>query len=198
MSLPIELVQAMKQMELKDCIPFLFANQCAPVVFDYKPADLIMVRQEEMNSYKKEIEKVNKEFYVLYTGSKKNAVLVYNKNAIYKVIQKPSIRQYLEKRNDAPYDIELLLKKIGEKIENFYHVGTEYPHELGLLLGYPLGDVLGYINNHGMNYLYCGYWKVYEDVDYAKKKFYQYDLARAKMMIQLFGFPDCIDTIPNV
>lgn len=30
-------------------------------------------------------------------------------------------------------------------------------HEIGLLLGYPVEDVLGFIRHQGKNYLYTGY-----------------------------------------
>ena len=36
-----------------------------------------------------------------------------------------------------------------------------FPHEIGVFLGYPLEDVLGFIENGGRNCLYCGCWKVY-------------------------------------
>ena len=32
-----------------------------------------------------------------------------------------------------------------------------FPHEIGLLLGYPVEDVLGFIRYQGKNYLYTGY-----------------------------------------
>ncbi|MDR3174898.1 MAG: DUF3793 family protein, partial [Treponema sp.] len=37
------------------------------------------------------------------------------------------------------------------------------PHEVGLFLGYPLDDVLGFIKNRGSRYKLCGAWKVYGD-----------------------------------
>ena len=40
----------------------------------------------------------------------------------------------------------------------------DFPHEMGVLLGYPLEDVKGFINNRGRIFLYTGYWKVYSDL----------------------------------
>ena len=37
----------------------------------------------------------------------------------------------------------------------------EFPHEIGVFLGYPLADVIGFIENRGKNFTACGYWKVY-------------------------------------
>ncbi len=35
--------------------------------------------------------------------------------------------------------------------------GKQFPHEMGLLLGYPVEDVVGFMENNGKNYLYSGY-----------------------------------------
>lgn len=47
----------------------------------------------------------------------------------------------------------------------------EFPHEIGLFLGYPLEDVLGFIANKGKNYALCGLWKVYAQPEKAKERF---------------------------
>jgi len=47
----------------------------------------------------------------------------------------------------------------------------EFPHEIGLFLGYPPEDVKGFIELGGRNSKASGYWKVYGDVDRAQKQF---------------------------
>ena len=51
----------------------------------------------------------------------------------------------------------------------------DYPHEIGLFLGYPLSDVIGFIENKGWNYTCCGCWKSYGDPEKAQAYF---DLCR--------------------
>ena len=63
---------------------------------------------------------------------------------------------------------------------------AEFPHEMGLLLGYPVEDVEGFIENKGHNYLYSGYWKVYGHVEEKKALFNRYEEAR-KILIQLLA-----------
>ncbi len=46
-----------------------------------------------------------------------------------------------------------------------------FPHEIGLFLGYPAEDVKGFIENQARNYKYIGLWKVYGDVESARKTF---------------------------
>lgn len=51
---------------------------------------------------------------------------------------------------------------------------TEYacfPHEIGIFLGYPLEDVVGFIAHKGKDCKLCGIWKVYGNVSEAGKLF---------------------------
>ncbi len=49
-----------------------------------------------------------------------------------------------------------------------------FPHEIGLFLGYPPSDVDGFINNPNEGFCDVGYWKVYSNVDNARKLFNRY------------------------
>ena len=50
----------------------------------------------------------------------------------------------------------------------------DFPHEIGVFLGYPLADVVGFIQNHGQNFTACGHWKVYTDPAAAQQQFARY------------------------
>jgi len=50
-----------------------------------------------------------------------------------------------------------------------------FPHEIGVFLGYPLSDVIGFIENEGKNACCCGYWKVYGERDSAERCFRRFD-----------------------
>lgn len=74
--------------------------------------------------------------------------------------------------------------------------GGDFPHEIGLFLGYPLADVVGFRALGGACARYTGYWKVYGDVDYAKRCFRRFDesrealcrgLAEGRTLLQLLG-----------
>lgn len=51
----------------------------------------------------------------------------------------------------------------------------EFPHEIGLFLGYPPEDVCGFIANKAGGYKCVGYWKVYGDEEKAKKTFARFE-----------------------
>ena len=50
---------------------------------------------------------------------------------------------------------------------------AEFPHEIGVFLGYPLSDVVGFIENSGRNFTCCGCWKAYGDPQAAQRHFAQ-------------------------
>ena len=60
------------------------------------------------------------------------------------------------------------------KLANRLSTSPVFPHEIGLFLGYPPTDVSGFINNPNEGYCAVGYWKVYSDVEGAKRIFKRY------------------------
>ncbi|MBR1393438.1 MAG: DUF3793 family protein [Ruminococcus sp.] len=61
----------------------------------------------------------------------------------------------------------------------------EFPHEIGLFLGYPPEDVDGFIE-HGARGCKCvGTWKVYGDVDKARRTFARYKKCTELYLRQL-------------
>ena len=54
---------------------------------------------------------------------------------------------------DPVYALERLRSRLAQR--------EDFPHEIGLFLGYPLGDVIGFIENAGKNSKCAGCWKVY-------------------------------------
>lgn len=60
--------------------------------------------------------------------------------------------------------------RLAEKLRE----GEDFPHEIGLFLGYPPEDVQGFIRNGAKNCKCVGCWKVYGNVEQAKKKFRQF------------------------
>lgn len=50
----------------------------------------------------------------------------------------------------------------------------DFPHEIGLFLGYPPEDVSGFMTNHARNYKCVGCWKVYGDEKKCRQLFAKY------------------------
>lgn len=66
----------------------------------------------------------------------------------------------------------------------------DFPHEIGIFLGYPVEDVAGFIKNKGENFKMCGCWKVYGSEENAKRTFENYNKCRRFLCGKLSEVPD--------
>jgi hypothetical protein len=57
---------------------------------------------------------------------------------------------------------------------------ADFPHEVGLFLGYPAEDVAAFIENDGRGYALNAHWKVYHDTESARRICGKIDEARAE------------------
>ena len=55
----------------------------------------------------------------------------------------------------------------------------DFPHEIGLFIGYPPHDVRAFIENGAKNCKCVGCWKVYGDVEAAKRQFARFKKCTA-------------------
>lgn len=82
-------------------------------------------------------------------------------------LNEPGARAVLKNAGYFGLSYTECLTRLAEKIRK----SSEFPHEIGLFLGYPPEDVAGFMENHAANYKCVGSWKVYGDEEAAKKKF---------------------------
>ncbi len=102
-------------------------------------------------------------------------LLVYREERLARQLAEPAVAEML-KQAGYPVEegLEAMVKHLGLRL------GQEsgFPHEMGLFLGYPPEDVQGFRENGGRNYKYSGIWKVYSDVEEAKRAFLRYGRCR--------------------
>ena len=82
------------------------------------------------------------------------------------------------------HDLYDVLMVFQGRFRRYQSGKVEFPHEMGILLGYPVEDVQGFIKHKGKNSLYSGYWKVYENVPAKMRLFQKYDMSK-ETVIQL-------------
>lgn len=69
-----------------------------------------------------------------------------------------------------PEKCDQCIARLAQKLRS----QADFPHEIGLFIGYPPEDVSGFIENRAGGCKCVGCWKVYGDEQAAKKKFAQY------------------------
>jgi hypothetical protein len=119
---------------------------------------------------------------VLREGEHGPLVFVFDKEQLEKAITTKSAGAVL---SGLGYPAGTPVSAALAHLQNRFARGT-FPHEVGLFLGYPAEDVLGFVEHKGRNYKLCGYWKVYGDVEQAKLRFRQYDICRRRTASSLF------------
>lgn len=158
----------------------LLANQCAPVLTDVKPSNLLILTKEEEQAFL-EME-LPEGIYgsCLYRGEKKSTWFLYRKDALEAVLIWPQAQAFLRTYgyDDPDSTMEEKLTRLTGRFTAYKEAGMEFPHEMGVFLGYPLHDVKGFIEHRGRNYLCSGYWKVYRNEKKAKKTFQLYQAVR--------------------
>lgn len=72
--------------------------------------------------------------------------------------------------------------------------GEDFPHEIGLFLGYPPEDVKGFMDHDACGCKCSGCWKVYGDETAAKKKFDQFKKC-SRVYMEQFSKGKCIERL---
>lgn len=165
----------MKQLETQ------IALQCAPVVLGIKLSNLLIIDQGYQYKVKCIFYKTTLSYYQLYEYKERIAFLVFNRKALGRYLKQEEVQRLLRQMRYQNDNLERILQEVARRFRQYFKNRQNFPHELGLLLGYPYEDVNGFILQQGRGYLYSGYWKVYKDVDRAKKNFENFD--KAKLML---------------
>lgn len=94
-------------------------------------------------------------------------VYVYRVSALLRDMKDDAVCRLLKEKG---YETEMPERCIVQLIKKLAERG-EFPHEIGLFLGYPPEDVRGFIENRARDCKHIGYWKVYGDEEKARATF---------------------------
>lgn len=110
-------------------------------------------------------------FIPLRLQKQRALVYVYRPSRLLKDLKNQVATQILEERGyDADYPEECVVQ-LKKRLQQ----SKEFPHEVGLFLGYPPEDVCGFIENKACGCKCVGCWKVYGNETEAKKLFAKYE-----------------------
>ncbi len=101
-------------------------------------------------------------------------VYLYRPKALKKLLACPLIQNFLQKEGYEHCTLGSAMATLRRRLTG----AGDFPHEIGIFLGYPLDDVTSFIDQGGQNCALCGCWKVYHNVCQAQKTFRQFDRCR--------------------
>jgi hypothetical protein len=178
----------MKALNEKEYMFNLITYGIAPTICGYKASTLITLSHKYKNtynlwkSYREEyLGRIPLKYYELNKTEEAYTVLFYDETALTSRIKQKNCTNFLK---DFGYEEEDGITSYLSRLKLRYRAGC--PHEIGIFLDIPYEDVAGFIRNEGKNQLYCGYWKVYNNVEAAMETFNKYDKCK-KMVIELIA-----------
>jgi len=163
---------------------------CAPVLRGIKISNLVSCSNQAYPQLKKEVEFLDRRFEpfglkckILCECQKFALVFIYSEKKLGSFLSLHENEHYLEKSgyknaHKNAVDLDAMLLELSLRLKSASCNG--FPHEIGIFLGYPLEDVIGFEENHGENFKYSGYWKVYGDLENSKRIFKSYDQCGKK------------------
>ena len=139
-------------------------EHCSATLASMKSANLFNMTFVDDTDIEEQIEFWNQcmkekgiRLYILRRQENRVLVYVYRKKQLEVSLNRPGVAKFLKQYGYGSTDVEYALDRLKSRIgEN-----NEFPHEIGIFLDYPLGDVIGFIENAGQNCKCVGCWKVY-------------------------------------
>ena len=161
-------------------------EQCAPVLAGLKPAGLFRYETRDRADLARRVAGWNAQLNpkglqvrVLRgcIATRQYLVYVYRAAKLQTVLADAAVRSFLAREGyrlpEDAADCGALLNQLSLRLCCAAEA-ADFPHEIGLFLGYPAEDVSGFIR-HGARCAKCvGTWKVYGDEESARKKFALY------------------------
>ncbi len=161
----------------------LVVQHCAPTLAGIKMGALISLSKEESGEeYEQVIQAYNDRcvhttlrFADVCSCKRRRLLYIYRPSQVEAYIQRPETAEFLVQFGyDPSMDLEHALNRLRDR----FRKSGEFPHELGIFLGYPLEDVKSFIARKGEGAKLVGEWKVYVDVDTAAREFQRYAACR--------------------
>ncbi len=153
-------------------------SQCSPTLAGVKTANLFRCSFHSRAELFAEVYVWNQKLYtkgivmrVLSVSEKTALIYVYRPKLLSHDFTNEIARSLLKESGYPCNNTERCLNHLESRLRCD---PSDFPHEIGLFLGYPPSDVCGFIEKGAKNCKYTGCWKVYDDVDSARKTFQMY------------------------
>lgn len=155
----------------------LIVKLCSPTLAGIKTANLFSCYYDDKDTLLCELRTFNKALShkgicavpVKFTD-KKALIYIFRPAYLKRDLSDASAHAILEDAGYVPSTMGGAIAQLIKRLAAY----DEFPHEIGLFLGYPPEDVRGFIDNKGCGGKCCGCWKVYGDADAAQKCFNRY------------------------
>ncbi len=165
-------------------------EHCAPTLASLKTANLFSFSLEAEKNADLQIRRWNRllapkgiELFVLKRSRNAALVYVFRRSMLSLDLQKQGVPEFLRQYGYVSTHPERALARLASRLE----FSPEFPHEIGLFLGYPLDDVKGFIKYGGRNCKCSGCWQAYGNEEEAMRVFSRFKKCRCVYKKQWLG-----------
>lgn len=175
----------------------------APVLMDSKPAEIISIPNYDLNKknklyeiskYFSECKKIN--FFIIDKKNKSIKILFVNKIALEKTLKCKKSLNFLKFLGyPIEINVDLYISYLIDKLN------TEiFPDEIGIFLGYPIKDVVGFMGYGNEKSYNTKYWRVYGDSKPSEDIFSKFLYHREKMrnLLNFHSIEEILDNLDAV
>ena len=154
----IETWEIMQNADL-DEIELQLAFQCAPLITGLKVSNLFQIDSRHYKRLCEILDKSNFSFCGLGGRNGSVSLLIYQKEWLEQFLQQEEVRILMHRLGYRDLHLERVLTKFRSRYIRYMQKKQQFPHEMGVLLGYPPEDVEGFIIYEGKNSLCEGIGK---------------------------------------
>jgi len=159
----------------------LLVARCSPTLAGLKPGSLFSYHTvnglRDVAELDRRLSVSGVRLAVMKASRSAALVLAYRGAQLELYLNEERNAAFLSERGYAGGPVELMIARLRQRLRS-----EEFPHELGLFLGYPLDDVVGFIANNGRDYLLLGCWKVYSDEARARERFESFRICQTDFL----------------
>lgn len=152
-------------------------RNCAPTLAGLKTGSLFTCPYHSRQTLREELRQLNRRLtpkglrcLPLRFSREKALIYLYRPAMLRCDLSDPLAASLLQSRGYDTENCEGCVGRLAKKLR----AQEDFPHEIGLFLGYPPEDVHGFIEQGPDLCKTCGCWKVYGDEAAAQEKFDQY------------------------
>ena len=155
----------------------VIVKYCSPTLAGIKTGSLFSCSYDSKNEVYAFLRELNislrnkgVRFMPLRFKDKKGLIYAYRPSRLLPEVQGKEADELLSRRGYCTQNCGRCLSRLMERLSE----SDEFPHEIGLFLGYPVEDVKGFIENKAACAKCVGCWKVYGDEKKAIRLFNRY------------------------
>ena len=166
----------------------MIIRHCSPTLAGIKTGNMFSCEYTNEDELKNEIRIMNRKLKAkglrvlpLRISPKNALIYVYRPTSLKNDLNDNTAKALLNSRGYAIARPEACVVKLIKRIEQ----SKDFPHEIGLFLGYPPEDVLGFIEQGARKCKFTGVWKVYTNEENAKLLFKKYKKCTEDFVLKM-------------